>query len=216
MRFPQRPLLGQGVFVPWSGSKPERSRVRRGGAPAGAKGGEFDLNRTEKEQVIGELHEKMAKAKAAIVAEPRGLNVATVTDLRKKLRDSKVEYRVVKNTLARRAAKGTSLEALAEKFVGPTAIVMSYDDVVTPAKLLTEFMKDRENFVIRAAVIEGRVIDAKGVQALAKLPGLKELRGQIAAMIAQPATKLARVIGTPGLQLARVIAARRDQLEKQS
>jgi len=174
------------------------------------------LNRTEKEQVIGELHEKMAKAKTAILGEPKGLNVATVTELRRKLRDSKVEYRVVKNTLAARAAKGTSLEPLAEKFVGPTAIVMSYDDVVLPAKLLTEFMKDRENFVIRTAVIDGRVIDAKGVLALAKLPGLKELRAQLAAMVNQPATKLARIVGTPGQQLARVVAARREQLEKQS
>ena len=172
------------------------------------------MNRTEKEQVIGELHEKMAKAKAAIVAEPKGLNVATVTELRKKLRDAKVDYRVVKNTLAARAAKGTTLEAVSEKFVGPTAIVMSYDDVVTPAKLLVDFMKDRENFAIRAAVIEGKVVDAKGVQALAKLPGLQELRAQIAAMIAQPATKLARMIGTPGQQLARVLGARREQLEK--
>ncbi len=174
------------------------------------------MNRTEKEQVIGELHEKMAKAKAAIVAEPRGLTVAVVTDLRKKLRDAKLEYRVVKNTLAARAAKGTSLEAVAEKFVGPTALVMSYDDVVAPAKLLVEFMKDRENFAIRGAVIQGKVIDAKGVQALAKMPGLQELRAQIAAMIAQPATKLARVLGTPGQQLARVLGARREQLEKQA
>ena len=173
------------------------------------------MNRTEKEQVIGELHEKMAKAKAAIVAEPKGLTVAVVTELRKKLRDNKVEYRVVKNTLAARAAKGTTLEAVAEKFVGPTAIVMSYDDVVVPAKLLVDFMKDRENFAIRAAVIEGKVIDAKGVQALAKMPGLQELRGQIAAMIAQPATKLARMLGTPGQQLARALGARREQLEKQ-
>jgi large subunit ribosomal protein L10 len=173
------------------------------------------LNRTEKEQVIGELHEKMAKAKAAIVAEPRGLNVAIVTELRKKLRDAKVDYRVVKNTLAARAAKGTPVEPVAEKFVGPTAIVMSYDDVVTPAKLLAEFMKDRENFTIRAAIIEGKVVDAKGVQALAKLPGLLELRGQIATMVAQPATMLARMIGTPGQQLARVLGARREQLEKQ-
>jgi large subunit ribosomal protein L10 len=172
------------------------------------------LDRTEKEKVIGELHEKMAKAKVAIVAEPKGLNVETVTALRKKLRDSKVEYRVVKNTLAARAAKGTSLEPLAEKFVGPTAIVMSYDDVVVPAKLLAEFMKDRENFAIRTAVVEGKVIDAKGVQALAKMPGLQELRGQIAATIAQPATKLARMLGTPGQQLAQVLGARREQLEK--
>jgi large subunit ribosomal protein L10 len=205
--------LARGFSYRMSGSKPERRRAAR--AAAGRRGGEFDLNRTDKEQVIGELHEKMAKAKTAIVAEPRGLTVAVVTELRKKLRDNKVEYRVVKNTLAARAAKGTSLEPLVEKFVGPTAIVMSYDDVVTPAKLLVDFMKDRENFAIRTAVVEGRVIDAKGVQALAKMPGLQELRAQIAAMIAQPATKLARMIGTPGQQLARVLGARREQLEKQ-
>jgi large subunit ribosomal protein L10 len=172
------------------------------------------MNRTEKEEVIGELHAKMAKARVAIVAEPKGLNVETVTALRKKLRDNKVEYRVVKNTLAARAAKGTSVEAVADKFVGPTAIVMSYDDVVLPAKLLAEFMKDRENFVIRTAVVEGKVVDAKGVAALAKMPGLNELRAQILGMITQPATKLARVIGTPAQQLARVLGARKEQLEK--
>ena len=174
------------------------------------------MNRTEKEEVIGELHAKMAKARAAIVAEPRGLDVETVTALRKKLRDAKIEYRVVKNTLAARAAKGTPVEVVSDKFVGPTALVMSYDDVVAPAKLLAEFMKDRENFVIRGAVVQGKVIDAKGVQALAKMPGLQELRAQLAGMIAQPATKLARIIGTPGQQLARVLGARKEQLEKQA
>ena len=174
------------------------------------------MNRTEKEKVIAELHAKMAKARAAIVAEPRGLDVETVTALRKKLRDAKVEYRVVKNTLAARAAKGTPLEVVADRFVGPTALVMSYDDVVAPAKLLTEFMKDRENFVIRGAVVEGVLVDAKGVLALAKLPSLNELRAQILGMLAQPATKLARVIGIPAQQLARVLGARKEQLEKQS
>ena len=174
------------------------------------------MNRTEKEAVIGELHAKMAKARAAIVAEPRGLDVETVTALRKKLRDAKVEYRVVKNTLAARAAKGTPVEVVADKFVGPTALIMSYEDVVAPAKLLTEFMKDRENFAIRGAVVEGALVDAKGVAALAKLPGLNELRAQILGMLAQPATKLARIIGTPAQQLARVLGARKEQLEKQS
>ena len=174
------------------------------------------MNRTDKEAVIAELHAKMARSRAAIVAEPRGLDVETVTALRKKLRDAKVEYRVVKNTLAARAAKGTPVEVVADKFVGPTALVMSYDDVVAPAKLLTEFMKDRDNFAIRGAVVEGALVDAKGVAALAKLPSLNELRAQILGMLAQPATKLARIIGTPAQQLARVLGARKEQLEKQS
>lgn len=173
------------------------------------------MNRTEKEQVIGELHEKMARVKAAIVAEPRGIDVATVTELRRKMREARIDYRVVKNTLAARAAKGTPVEPLAEKFVGPTALVMSYDDVIAPAKLLAEFMKDRDTLAIRSAVVDGRVIDARGVEALAKLPGLPELRARLLGMLTQPATRLARMIGTPGQQLARVLGARRDRLEKQ-
>jgi len=174
------------------------------------------LNRTEKEAVVGRLHDKMARAKAAILAEPRGLDVATVTELRRKCREAKVEYRIVKNTLAIRAAKGTALEALAEKFAGPTALILSYDDVVAPAKILADFAKDRESFAIRTAVVEGKVVDARGIAALAKLPGLPELRSRIAGMLMQPAAKLARVLGTPGQQLARVIGARKDQLAKQS
>ena len=173
------------------------------------------MNRTEKEQVVGQLHEKMARAKAAILAEPKGLDVATVTELRRKCRDAQVDYKIVKNTLAQRAAKGTPVEPLVEKFVGPTALVMSYADVVAPAKILVDFAKDRENFTIRTAVVEGQVIDAKGVMALAKMPGIQELRGRIANVIAQPAVRLARMLATPGQQLAQVLNARKDQLGKQ-
>jgi large subunit ribosomal protein L10 len=173
------------------------------------------MNRTEKEQVVGQLHEKMARAKAAILAEPKGLDVATVTELRRKCRDAQVDYKIVKNTLAQRAAKGTPVEPLVEKFVGPTALVMSYGDVVAPAKILVDFAKDRENFTIRTAVVEGQVIDAKGVMALAKMPGIQELRGRIANVIAQPAVRLARMLATPGQQLAQVLNARKDQLGKQ-
>jgi large subunit ribosomal protein L10 len=174
------------------------------------------LNRTEKEEVIQKLHAKMAKAKSAILAEPRGLNVATVTELRRKCREAKVEYRIVKNSLAIRAAKGTDLEQLAEKFVGPTALVMSYDDVVAPAKILADFAKDRENFALRIAVVQGKVIDVKGIMALAKLPSLPELRSKIAGVIQQPASKLVRLLAAPGQQLAQVLGARKEQLEKQA
>ncbi len=173
------------------------------------------MNRTEKEKVVGTLHEKMARAKAAILAEPRGLDVATVTELRRKCRAAEVEYRVVKNTLARRAAKGTPVEPLAKSFVGPTALVMSYGDVVAPAKILVDFAKDRETFAIRTAVIEGRVTDASGVQALAPLPGIGELRARIASVVAQPGARLARLVATPGQRLARVLGARKAELGKQ-
>ncbi len=172
------------------------------------------MDRTEKEKVVTALHEKMARAKAAILAEPRGLDVATVAELRRKCREAKVDYKVVKNTLAVRASKGTPVEPLAGKFVGPTALVMSYDDVVAPAKILVDFAKDRESFKVRTAVIEGRVIDVAGLQALARLPGIAELRSRIVSLIGMPAARLARLIATPGQKLAQVLGARRDQLEK--
>jgi hypothetical protein len=99
-----RPLLGQGVFVP--GVRFE-GPIEAARTPRGRKGGEDHLNRTEKEEVISQLHEKMAKAKAAILAEPKGLDVATVTELRRKCREAQVDYRIVKNTLARGAPQGT-------------------------------------------------------------------------------------------------------------
>ena len=169
------------------------------------------MHRSEKEAVIKELNDKFSRARAAIAVEFGKLSVATVTQLRKKLREGKVEYKVLKNTLAKRAAQGTPIEQVSEEFVGPVAVCLAYDDVVAPAKILTDFIKDLETVKVKSAVVEGRRIDAKGVQALAKMPGLPELRAQIMAMINQPASKLVRTIAAPGTQLVRVIQASSDK-----
>jgi large subunit ribosomal protein L10 len=150
--------------------------------------------KSEKETQIKEMNGKFAKAKSVIVAEVRKLDVATVNRLRKKLRDGKVEWKVLKNTLARRAAKGTSVEKISEDFVGPVAVAISYDDVVAPAKILSEFIKDLETIKIRSAVVEGAKVDKAGVAALAKLPGLQELRAIILRTIMEPGSAIARVI----------------------
>jgi len=171
--------------------------------------------KSEKEAVIKELNEKFTRAKTAIVAEFSKVDVETVTKLRKKFRDAGVEYKVLKNTLAKRAAKGTSIEVVSEDFTGPVAIALGYGDVVAPAKVLSEFIKDMETIKVRSAVVDGKKIDAKGVQALAKMPGLPELRAKILGMLTQPAGKLMRTIAAPGAQLARVIKAREDALAKQ-
>ena len=173
------------------------------------------LKRSEKEESIKLLSGKFAKVQVAIVAEFNKLDVLTVTALRKKLREAKIDYKVVKNTLAKRAAKGTSIEKLEDILAGPTALVMGYEDPVQAAKLLTEFMekepKAKENIKIRGGVVDGNRIDAKGVTALSKMPGLPELRATILRMINTPATQLARVVQAPGAQLARVIQARVDK-----
>jgi large subunit ribosomal protein L10 len=167
--------------------------------------------RSEKEELVKELNAKFARARAAIAVEFGKLSVATVTNLRRKLREGKVEYKVLKNTLAKRAAKGTPLEQVADDFVGPVAVCLGYDDVVAPAKILTDFIKDLETVKVKSAVVEGRRINAEGVQALAKMPGLPELRARILGVINQPAAKLARTIAAPGTQLARVIQAKAEK-----
>jgi len=167
--------------------------------------------KSEKEELIKELNEKFAKTKTGIVAEFSKLNVETVTKLRKKLREGKVEYKVLKNTLAKRAAKGTPMEVISGDFTGPVAVVLSYDDVIAPAKILSTFIKDMETIKVRSGVVEGRKVDAAGIKALASLPGLPELRAQILGMLTQPAGKLVRTIAAPGSQLARVIQAYADK-----
>lgn len=167
--------------------------------------------KSEKEEMIKELSEKFARAKTTVLAEFSKVDVATVTRLRAKLREGKVEYKVLKNTLARRAAKGTSVEVIADEFVGAVALAISYDDVVAPAKILSEFIKDMETIKIRSASVEGKRIDANGVKALAKMPGLPELRAQLLGMLNQPAGKLVRTIAAPGSQLARVLQAHVDK-----
>ncbi len=167
--------------------------------------------KSEKELVIKDLNGKFARTKAAIVAEFSKVSVETVTKLRKKLRDGGVEYKVLKNTLAKRAAKGTPLELVSDDFHGPVAVALSYGDVIAPAKILSEFIKDLETIKVRSAVIDGKKTDAEGVKALAKLPGLNELRAKILGMINQPAGKLVRTIAEPGSKLARVLQARAAQ-----
>jgi nucleoside-diphosphate-sugar epimerase len=98
-----------------------------------------------------------------------------------------------------------------DDFVGPVAVAISYDDVIAPAKILSEFVKDLESVKIKSGVVQGQKIDKAGVQALAKLPGLNELRATILSMINQPATKLVRTIKEPGASLARVIKAKSDK-----
>lgn len=168
------------------------------------------MQKSEKEVVIKELSEKFGKVTTAIVAEFGKLDVATVTTLRKKLRDGGVDYKVIKNTLAKRAAKGTSLEVISDDFKGPVALVMSYSDVVAPAKILTEFIKDKETIKVKSAVVEGKKTDVAGVTALAKMPGLPELRAKLLGMFNQPAGKLVRTIAEPGSQLARILKSREE------
>ena len=170
--------------------------------------------RSEKEETVKSLTTKFGKAQVAIVAGFNKLSVASVTELRKKCRAANVEYKVVKNTLAKRAAKGTSVEKVEDILSGPTALLLGYEDPITPAKVLMDFMKDvkdKDSLKVRGAVVNGSRVDAKGVEALAKMPPLPEMRAILLAVINTPATNLVRIIGAPGSGLARVLQAHVDK-----
>src|SRR5260370_15596828 len=145
------------------------------------------MQRNEKQELIGALHQKMSKAAIAIAVGYKNIDVEATVKHRKTFRENKVDYNVVKNTLARLAAKGTPLEKLTEDLSGPNAIILGYDDVVAPAKVLRDVLKEQgEKMTVKAGVVQGNLIDAKGLAALAGMPGLPELRGMVAGAVAPP------------------------------
>ena len=140
------------------------------------------------------------------MAENRGLPVAAMTQLRAKARASGVYFRVVKNTLVRRAVVDTPFAALGERMVGPMAYGIGTDPVAV-AKVLNDFAKGNDKFVIQGGFMGDKVLDAKGVEALSKLPSLDQLRGKLIGLLQAPATKVAGVLQAPAGQLARVFNA---------
>jgi large subunit ribosomal protein L10 len=175
------------------------------------------MQRNEKQELVGALKKKMEKAAIAIAVGYKNIDAAATVKLRKTFRDNKVDYKVVKNTLARLAAKGTPLEKLAESLDGPNAIILGYDDVVAPAKVLRDVLKEQgEKMVVKAGVVQGNLVDARSLAALADMPGLPELRSMLLSTINGAAGKLVRLLATPGGQLARVLKANSEKAAKPS
>lgn len=172
------------------------------------------MTRTEKEQFISDLQERFQKAEATLAVAFSGLSVSDATDLRKRFREGGVEYRVVKNTLAKRAAEGTDAAQLSEQFVGPTAVVLGYDDVVAPAKILYEFLKGHKGKLqVKAGIVDGELRSTEQIEELSKLPGLPELRAQLLALFNTPAQNLVRLTNTPASQMAQVLKAKSEKTE---
>jgi large subunit ribosomal protein L10 len=169
------------------------------------------LNKEEKKEAIKELHEKFARAKTAVITGYSGINVEQITELRTKLRKAKVEYRVVKNTLARKATEGTGLELLKDHFVGPVGIALGYDDVIAPAKVLSEFNKTQAKLLLKVGVLDGKLLQQADIKALASLPSLNTLRGKIVGLLQAPASRIVGVLQAPAGQLARVMKAKAEQ-----
>jgi large subunit ribosomal protein L10 len=172
------------------------------------------MNRTEKQQLIDELHKEFAASPHAVLVDFRGLDVPAVTEFRRKVRAAGSRYRVVKNSLALRAAKGTPLEKLGDQITGTTGIAYTGEDPVALAKVLVDFSKDHPALALRSGVVSGeQLLDPAGVRALSTMPGLPEMRARLLGMLKAPASQLVRLLGTPGTQLAQVMRAHQDKIE---
>jgi large subunit ribosomal protein L10 len=172
------------------------------------------MNRTEKAQLIEELHKELESSPHAVLVDFRGLSVPAVTEFRRKMKAAGSHYRVIKNSLALRAAKGTALEKLGDKLQGTTGIAYTKDDPVALAKVLVDFAKDHPQLAVKMGVVSGsQLLDANGVKSLSTMPGLPELRSRLLGLLQAPATQLVRLLGTPATQLARVLQAHQDKTE---
>jgi large subunit ribosomal protein L10 len=152
------------------------------------------VTRATKEEELQELERAFKGTESAIVVDYKGLKVPEVTELRRQVRGAKGEYKVVKNTLAKRALKGTAFEPLDEHFVGTTAVAYSGDDPVALAKVLTTFAKTAPALQIKAAVVQGRAIKAGEVTELATLPGKPELYAKLLFLLQAPMVQLVTVL----------------------
>jgi large subunit ribosomal protein L10 len=174
----------------------------------------LSLNLEQKQAVVAEVSAELAKAQAVILAEYRSVPVKDMTELRKRARVSGVYLRVLKNTLARRAVAETPFKGLTEKMVGPLAYGISSDPVAV-AKVLQEFAKDHEKFVIRAGAMPNVVMSARDVADLAKMPSRQELLARLLGTMQAPIAKFVRTLNEVPGKFVRTVAAVRDQKEKQ-
>jgi len=167
----------------------------------------------DKQKVVEDLKEKFATTKVVIVTDYKGLDVSQMTDLRRKLSEANVEYQVVKNTLLTRASKDTDAELLADVFKGPSAIALSFDDPVAPAKVLTQFAKDNEKLEIKAGVMGGKLMDMDAITALSKLPSREELLAQVLSAMNAVPTGFVRALADVPRRMVNVLNAIKDQKE---
>ena len=168
-----------------------------------------------KVDAVEELHDIFSKAKSAVVANYQGIDAKGITALRVYMRSRSVNFRVVKNTLARRAVKGTSLEVLGEDFKGPISVVVGFDDAIAPVKALADFAKSGapKTPEVISGVVEGKKVSSEEVQAIADLPSREELISKILSVFQGPTTNFARVFSSLSRKLVGTLDAIREKKE---
>lgn len=172
------------------------------------------MARPEKVAVVDELTDKLKRSQVAVLTDYRGLDVQTMTELRARLREAGVEYKVVKNTLARLAAANAEIENVDGLLAGPTAIAFDYNDPVAPAKVLSDFAKEHDDLEIKGGVLNGAVIDVEEIKRLASLPGREQLLAQVLAGMQTPIVSFVQVLQGTLRSLVYAIDAIRQQKEQ--
>ncbi len=161
----------------------------------------------QKEQIVQEMSEKFAKATGIYLVDFTGMDVNTTTELRKNLRDEQVEYRVLKNTLAKLSFQNAGIDGLDDYLKGVNAYAISYEDPTLPVKVLDRKKEFKEKLVFKAALFEGKVLGADQVEAVAKLPSRGELLAQLASMLQSPMVKLAGTLNGAISKMMMVLKA---------
>lgn len=169
------------------------------------------MAKSEKETLVTELSEKLRSAQSVILTDFSGLDVEADTELRRRLRKARVDYRVVKNTLATRAARAVGLEALVKHLSGPTAIAFGGSDPTAPAKILVEFSKDRSLPRIKGGFWEGRALGADEIKIIASLPGKEMLQAQFLATLQGPMSSFMGLLNAGPQQFLAILAALADK-----
>lgn len=172
--------------------------------------------RAEKVKIVADLADKLGRAQSVILMDFRGLNVGQTQELRRSLREAGVEFRVVKNTLARRASQTVDITGRDEfegLLVGPTAMAFGYEDPVAPARELAEFAKNHRQVTLKGGLVDGRALDEAGVKALAELPPREQLLARVAGGISGPLTGFAYSVSAILRSFAYAVEGLRQQRE---
>jgi large subunit ribosomal protein L10 len=171
------------------------------------------LDIKQKKQITADLQGRFEKSTIVILTDYKGLDVAAMNALRRKLREADAEYQVAKNSLLVRASEGNDVALIKDQFKGPSAIAISYGDPVAPAKAVTDFVKENKKFEVKIGVLNGKVIDVDGIKALSSLPSREVLLAQVLSTMNAVPTSLVTALSDVPRRMLNVLQAIKDQKE---